>query len=306
MEVPVTVPSPYVRRQWLAQQIRQLRAEHRCSGDELARDTGFPRQHLSWLENGHSGPDIDLVSAICDYLRVGDARRQALLAAASDGWTRGWWEAESSGMGRRQGMHAALESGTKRIAEYALALPPGLLQTPDFAAARMRSDPGSHAPDFDPAKAIAARARRQQLLLARRGPQYDLVFDVFAVERLGAPPAIVADQLRHIAAVAMNHTSITVRVLPVDAPIQHHTAPQSAYTIYRYHDEHQTLAVAATTLDTDLIIIERSRIDAYLELHCRLTAAALAPGDSIALLNTVADRIDRQENPHGHRLSQLA
>ena len=302
----MTVPSPYVRRQWLAQQIRQLRAEHRCSGDELARATGFARQHLSWLENGHVGPDIDLVSAICDYLRVPERRRQAILSAAADGWTRGWWEADSPAMGRRQAMHADLESGTRRIAEYALALPPGLLQTAEFAAARMRSDPARHASDFDPAVAVAARARRQQVLLATSGPEYDLVFDAFAVQRLGADPAIVASQLRHISGLAVTHASITVRVLPVHATIQHHNAPQSAYTIYRYRDEQETLAVAATTLDTDLVITDPARIAAYLDLHSRLRAAALAPDDSITLINAVADRLDGQEDPHDNRLRQLA
>lgn len=246
------------------------------------------------------------MSAICDYLRVSDTRREALLSAAADGWTPGWWECDSPGMGRRQAMHADLESGTKSIDEYALTLPPGLLQTPEFAAARMRSDPACYARDFDQTKAVAARARRQQLLLATRGPQYHLILDVLAVERLGAPPAIVVGQLRHIADLATAHSSITVQVLPLDAPIQHHKAPQSAYTIYGYRDDQATRAVAATTLDTDLVITERSRIDAYIELYNRLKAAAVAPEDSIRLLRAVADRIDQQGNTYGNRVYQLA
>ncbi|MEV4830583.1 hypothetical protein AB0K25_19960 [Micromonospora sp. NPDC049257] len=46
---------------------------------------------MSALENGHVGPDVDLVSAICDYLVVGVNRRTAIMDAAADGWARGWW-----------------------------------------------------------------------------------------------------------------------------------------------------------------------------------------------------------------------
>ena len=61
-------PSPYVRRKWLGREIRRLREEHGVTGESIARAVGFPRQQLSALENGHLGPDIDLVAGICAYL----------------------------------------------------------------------------------------------------------------------------------------------------------------------------------------------------------------------------------------------
>lgn len=302
----MTVPSPYVRRHWLAQEIRRLRQDHHCSGDDLARAVKFPRNHLTWLENAHIGPDIDLVTAICDYLRVEPGRRQTIISAATDGWTEGWWEFDSPGMGRRQALHADLESGTRTIFEYALALPPGLLQTSEFADARARSDPGRQAGDFDPAKAVAARKRRQEKLLAPSGPRYELVLDAFAVERLGAEPGVVAAQLRYIVALCSTYESITVRILPVNAPIKNHSAPQSAYSIFQYRDEHDTLAVIANTLDMDIVIVDRARIGHYLDLHSRLEAAALSPDESAHLLEAAASRIERTGGMSGSRDHQLA
>ncbi|MGC4770488.1 helix-turn-helix domain-containing protein [Micromonospora sp. DT44] len=287
----MTRPSPYVRRRWLGREIRRLRNEHGLAAEPLARTVGFPRQQLSALENGHLGPDIDLVSAICDYLAVGTVRRRAMMDAATDGWTRGWWMADAERMGTRQAIYADLESGTSAITEYALALVPGLLQTSAFADARLRSDPARHAETFDPVAAVAARAYRQQLLLAVGGPRYDVVLDEIAIRRYAADPHIVADQLRHIIGVCAAHPDVTVRVLPIGASIKGHSAPRSAYSIYRYRDTPDCLAVAADTLTSDLIYTEPDEIQPYLSLHSRLKAAALAPDVSIPLLRVAAQEL---------------
>ncbi|MGC4750541.1 helix-turn-helix domain-containing protein [Micromonospora sp. DT201] len=291
----MTRPSPYVRRRWLGREIRRLRNEHGLAAEPLARAVGFPRQQLSALENGHLGPDIDLVSAICDYLAVGANRRTAIMDAATDGWARGWWMADAERMGARQATYADLESGTRTITEYALALVPGLLQTTAFADARLRSDPARHAETFDPAAAVAARAYRQQLLLAIDGPRYDVVLDEIAIRRCAADPHIVTDQLRHIVAVCAAHPTVTVRVLPIDASIKGHSAPRSAYSIYRYRDTPDSLAVAVDTLTSDLIYTEPDEVQPYLSLHSRLKAAALAPDISIHLLRAAAQELSPVE-----------
>ncbi|MEU8284121.1 helix-turn-helix transcriptional regulator [Micromonospora sp. NPDC048905] len=284
----MTRPSPHVRRRWLGREIRRLRNEHGLAAESLARAVGFPRQQLSALENGRLGPDIDLVSGICEYLAVGTIRRRAIMDAATDGWAPGWWMANAEQIGARQATYADLESGTRVITEYALALVPGLLQTKAFADARLRSDPARHPETFDPAAAVAARAYRQQLLLAADGPRYEVVLDEIAIRRCGADPHIVADQLRHIVAVCAAHPTVTVRVLPMDASIKGHSAPRSAYSIYRYRDTPDSVAVAADTLTSDLIYTEPDEVQPYLSLHSRLKAAALPPNSSIHLLRVAA------------------
>lgn len=297
-EAAVTGPSPYVRRHWLGQEIRRLRGEHGFTGEQLARTLGFPRQQLSALENGHRGPDIDLVDGICDYLQVGPRRREAIITAATDGWATGWWEPDAAKMGHRQARYADLESGTQSISEYALALIPGLLQTPEYADARTRADPARQPDTFDPATSVAARARRQQLILIAGGPVYDLVLDEFAVRRCAAEPPIVAAQLRHIATLCAAHETISVRILPVDATIKGHSAPRSAYSIYRYRDANAPFAVAVDTLTSDLVITMSDDVDAYRQLHSRLKAATLSPQASLRMLHHVAEQLNPTKEHH--------
>lgn len=291
----MTGPSPYIRRRWLAEEIRRLRGEHGCNAADLARAVGFTPQQLSAVENARLGPDIDLVSGICDYLQVGQKRRDDIISAATDGWARGWWVTQANQIGNRQALYADLESGTSAIAEYAFALIPGLLQTAEFADARMRSDPGRQSDKFDPVLAVAARARRQQLLIADDGPDYDVVVDECAVRRCAAERNVVAEQLRHIIVLSKTNPSITVRVLPGSAAIKGHSAPQSAYSIYRYRDRHASQAVAVDTLTRDLIISESIEIDAYRHLHSRLKAASLSCEASIQMISSIADQLSTVE-----------
>lgn len=291
----MTGPSPYVRRRWLAEEIRRLRHEHGYKAVDLARAVGFPPRQLSALENAHRGPDIDLVSGVCDYLQVGLRRRDDIITAATDGWARGWWDEQTDQMGERQARYADLESGTAAIAEYALALIPGLLQTAAFANARIRSDPARHSEQVDPAIAVAARTRRQNLLLATDGPTYDVVIDESAVRRCAADRHIVAEQLRHIIALCRAHDSLTVRILPISAMMKGHSAPRSAYSIYRYKDRHATLAVAVDTLTIDLVFTKPTDVDAYRRLHSRLKAAALGHEESIRLLSSIAEQFSTIE-----------
>ncbi|WP_308442157.1 helix-turn-helix domain-containing protein [Dactylosporangium siamense] len=289
--LPVTRPSPYVRRRWLGREIRRLRGEHGMTAESLAHDVGFSRQQLSALENGRLGPDIDLVSAICEYLTVGVRRRTAIMDAATDGWAQGWWAADAERMGARQALYADLESGTTSIAEYALSLIPGLLQTAAFADARLRSDPTRYPDTFDPRVAVAARAHRQKLLLASGGPRYEVVLDEVAIRRCAAEPGVVADQLRHIIEVCATHASVTVHVLPMDASIRGHSAPRSAHSIYRYRDTVGSSAVAVDTLRKDFVHTEPEEIAPYLSLHRQLKAAALDPDPSLRLLHKTAQAL---------------
>lgn len=285
-------PSPYVRRQWLGREIRRLREEHDVTSESIARALRFPRQQISALENGHLGPDIDLVSGICDYLTVGKNRRAAIMDAAADGWARGWWVADAQWMGTRQAIYADLESGTKTITEFAISLIPGLLQTPAYAAARLRSEPARHGDGFDPATAVAARARRQGLVLAGGGPRYEAVIDESAIRRRAADPVVVAEQLRHVIAVCANHpSSVVVQVLPSDTSITGHSAPRSAYSIYRYRNPQGSRAVAVDTLTRDITHTDPAELDPYVSLHSRLKAAALDAASSIRLLRAAAQSL---------------
>lgn len=140
---------------------------------------------------------------------------------------------------------------------------------------------------------MEARAARQRLLQRPGGPTYEVIIDELAVRRLAAPPPVVAAQLRHLVEVGKHRTKITIRVLPLTAPIFGHAVPRSAFFTYRYPDPGDPVVVAVDTVTSDLVLTDVTEVGHYLTLYERLREAALTPPDSLDFLAAVA-----QELPH--------
>jgi transcriptional regulator with XRE-family HTH domain len=290
------VTSPFVRRRRLATELIRLREEHNYSADRLATAIGVVRQRISRLENGHVRPDLDQIARILDLLNVGEKRRTKIMAIARDAQQRGWWETFADEMGPRQALYANLEAGARTIHEYEMTLLPGLLQIPAFTEARARADQAAYPEHFDPARAVQARIQRQRVLQRPAAPSYEVIIDELAVRRLAAPAPIVRAQLRHLVEIGKNRKNITIRVLPLTAPIFGHAVPRTAFFTYRYPDPEDPIVVAVDTVTSDLVLTDTDEVRYYLHLYERLRQAALTPIDSLDFLAAAA-----QENPHETR-----
>jgi transcriptional regulator with XRE-family HTH domain len=285
------VISPYVRRRRLATELIRLREEHDCSADKLAKMIGVARQRISRVENGHVRPDLDEIMRVLDVLNVGEKRWTQIMTIAREAQERGWWEKFADEMGPRQALYANLEAGARGIQEYQMTLLPGLLQVPDFTAARTRTDKADWSAQFDPARALEARAGRQRVLERPGGPTYDVIIDEVAVRRLAAPPDVVANQLRHLVNVGNKQKKITIRVLPLAAQIAGYAVPKSAFFIYRYPDPRDPVVIAVDTVTSDLVLTDAITVNHYLALYERLQDAALDPLQSLSFLATVAQEL---------------
>ncbi|GAA1883820.1 helix-turn-helix domain-containing protein [Asanoa iriomotensis] len=281
--------SPYVRRLRLASELIQLREEHGFSTVRLAAAAQMPRQRISQLQNGHVRPSDDEIMRILDVLKVGERRWEQIMAIARDARERGWWDKFRDEMGPRQALYADLEAGARSIAEYQLTLLPGLLQIPAFTEVRARANRGTRPEQFDPSRALEARAIRQRVLDRAAGPSYEVIIDELAIRRHAAPPEVVRAQLEHLAKVGLERKKrVTIRVLPLSASLPGHVVPGSAFFTYRYPDPGDPVVVAVDTVTSDLVLTDPADIGHYLDLYQRLQQAALTPADSLNLLASVA------------------
>ena len=286
--------SPLVRRRRLAVELVQLREEHGYSAARLAAEIGVPRQRVSRLENGHVRPDLDEIVRMLQLFGVSEERCQELMTIGRDAQERGWWEKSADEMGSRQALYANLEAGAKEICEYQMTFLPGLLQIPQYTEARARLDRPDTV-DFNPARAIEARALRQRTLERPGGPTYQVIVDELAVRRLAAPPTVVAAQLDHLAYVGHERPSLTIRVLPLAARIADHAAPRSAFSTYRYPDPRDPIVVAVDTVTDDLVLTGEADVRRYLDLYSKLQDAALTPADSLDFLAAAAEELREKE-----------
>ncbi|MFF9751270.1 helix-turn-helix domain-containing protein [Streptomyces sp. NPDC014344] len=182
---------------------------------------------------------------------------------------------------------AELEALATEICEFAPALVPGLLQTPDYARA-VTLAMNRFAPDEHIEEKVAARMERARILTAAERPVYWVVLheNVLRIPVGGA--AVMAEQLAHVAALA-HRRAVLVQVLPYTAGayptmtgplklMQFEDAPPTAYTE----------AVYSGNLLDDPAVVKRAR-----SAYDLLRADALASEASLDLIESAAEGYGR-------------
>ncbi|WP_406352132.1 Scr1 family TA system antitoxin-like transcriptional regulator [Streptomyces sp. NBC_00658] len=184
--------------------------------------------------------------------------------------------------------HAAeLERLATEICEYAPAVVPGLLQTPEYAGAIYLA----HSPlaaDKYIEEMIRLRMDRTQLLKEATRPVYWAVLHETALRVPVGGPTAMARQLDHIAAMARERKAL-VQVLPFSAGA--HPAMGKMMTLMEFEDAPPTVyteAVYSGNLLDDPAVVKRTQADYDL-----LRAAALSPEASLSLVESAAEDFRR-------------
>ena len=278
--------SPYARRLRLARELIQLRKESGLTHAELAARIGQSRAQVSRLENGHV-VDLDDVIKILEVFGVVDERWTEVVTIARDAAERGWWESNRA-MGARQARSANLEAGAVSIREFQMAFIPGLLQTPEFARARVDAERDQGGGTYSAEKNAEARLGRQRMLRRPDGPTYDVVVDELAIRRAAVPPEVLRAQLLHVAATVNGSPRITAQVLPLTAEIDGYGSPRSAFSIYTFADPKDPRVVTVDTVTDDLVLTDVTDVRRYETMFTRIREAAMSPDESVELLIDIA------------------
>lgn len=287
--------SPHVRRLRLAEELRRLRTEAGLTQDQLARKIGQKRNQIQRLETAHGAPDPDDVVKILEAVDVGGELWKQIYTIASEAGQKGWWESNSHQMGARQALTANLEAGAVTIREYQQTFPPGLLQTEQFAQARLEAEVALQSVDADPEKFLAGRVGRQRMLRRPGGPTYEVIIDEVVIRRQSAPVGVVKQQLYHLAAAANSEPKITVRILPIDTDVAGYAVPRCTFSLYTYADPGDPTVLAIDTVTSDLVLTDQDEVRPYEELYGRLRDAALPATDSLELLTRTAATLSPNE-----------
>jgi transcriptional regulator with XRE-family HTH domain len=288
--VPAAPHSPIMRRRRLGVELRRLRERAGLTGEQVIARLGWASaSKLSRLENGRSRPDLGDVLDLLDLYAVEEPEREELVRVARDaGDVRRWMRAYPV-MTQRQRRYAELEAGSVEIREYAPSIVPGLLQTPDYARARITSAQGLTTldrPTEDPEVEVGARIARQSLLTRPLAPpQYSAVVDEAALGPRGGLPAVVRGQLARLAEVAVL-PNVTVQVLPHDAVIHDFYLPHTAFSLYRFADPQDPETLMIEGLTTDVMLTDRAELDRHAMVFRWLQDAALTADDTLSWLHS--------------------
>jgi transcriptional regulator with XRE-family HTH domain len=160
--------SPTVARRELGQRLRGLRNGRDLSVAEAAQRAGCSQSQLTKIELGQTVAKREDVLALLDVYEETDTGQQAaLLAMVKAGARKEWWDAYRA-LPRRFGTYLSLEQAASTLQAYDTTVVHGLLQTPGYARALLRTTQPELLPhEID--QLVELRTRRQTVL-TRTGP----------------------------------------------------------------------------------------------------------------------------------------
>jgi transcriptional regulator with XRE-family HTH domain len=274
-----------MRRRRLAAELRRLREGAALTQEDVAGRLEWDPSKLSRIENRQVGIIARDLRKLLDMYEVTDeAQREVYFAMAREGKQRAWWQ-QSFGdvIPSEYGTLIGLESEAVTISNYAQELVPGLLQTEDYARAVVRAV----RPD-DTAEEIS---RRAEVRLARQGvftradpPRLWAVINEAALRRVVGGPAVMAAQLRALAA-ERERTVVTVQVLPFSAG--EHPAMTGSFVILDFAAPDPG-AVYVESAWSALFLERAADVQHYAEAFRFVQAAALGPKESRDMLVAAA------------------
>ncbi|MGN9760800.1 helix-turn-helix domain-containing protein [Streptomyces sp. SD31] len=186
---------------------------------------------------------------------------------------------------------AEAEAQATAIRQYAPLLIPGLLQTPAYAQAVNRAyDPTAPQETID--EWVEGRIARTRLLDNPTSPLLWVVLDEAALRREIGGRAVMAEALRHLAGLA-RRSRVLAQVLPFSAGA--HKAMEGSLKLMDFADAPPLVyfeGPGTGRLEDDPATVAQLRFTFEL-----LTASALSPEKSLALIEAVAQDYAYEEHP---------
>ena len=269
-----------VRRRVLAGRLRRMREEAGLTLEEAAPLLDFSVSKLSRVELGQVMIDVHWVKSMLDVYDAGGAAWTDVMDLARQARRQGWWRSYRVG----NTDYVAFEAEARRLRELAVGYVPGLLQTADHARALMASGALRRTAD-ELDRDVAVRLHRQRRLTSPDDPLELLaVVDESVLHRPVGGREVHRAQLERLVE-AMELPSVTLQVVPFAAGAV--AAVPSGFMLLDYGD----LAapdVAFVEHHLGSVLLDKAEEAARARLAFeRITAAALAPDASLALVRRV-------------------
>ncbi|MFD5511114.1 Scr1 family TA system antitoxin-like transcriptional regulator [Streptomyces sp. NPDC127051] len=178
---------------------------------------------------------------------------------------------------------AEAEALAKAIREYAPLIIPGLLQTEAYARAVCRAyQPTATVETIE--ELVTNRLARAALLTDPTTPLFWCVVDEAVLRRTVGGAAVMAEALRHIANLIRSHR-IIVQVLPFS--VGAHASTGGSVKLMAFEDA-PPLAYSQGN-GTGLLFDDPAEVNRHSLTYDLLTASALPPHESLALIESVAE-----------------
>ncbi|GAA2120325.1 helix-turn-helix transcriptional regulator [Kitasatospora saccharophila] len=200
-------------RKALAARLVALRKDARLTGDELSARCGWHPAKTSRIQSGKAQPSEDDLRAWCTACGAQDQADDLIAAArAVETMYTEWRRMERGGLRAAQESVADLYHRTNLFRVYASRVLPGMVQTPEYTEAVLRSIQRARVEVDDVTDAVEARLERQRMLFSGRH-RFGLLIEEWVLRAAVCDPETMAAQLGHLLAVASS-PFVSIGVIP--------------------------------------------------------------------------------------------
>ncbi|MFE5615852.1 helix-turn-helix domain-containing protein [Streptomyces sp. NPDC056524] len=270
--------SPTARRRRLSIELKKLREANGFTCAHVGDALDWSGSKVNRMETGTGRVQPSDVDALCRFYGTDDELREFLKSLARQAKTKGWWQAQGSGIPSWFSIYIGLEQDLSTLRQYQSEFLPGLMQTPAYASELHHATNQMPAEDIE--RAVHVRMERQSMLTRTDAPDAWFVIHESTLRNVIGDHRLMREQLERLLE-AMELPNITLQVLRFDAGPYPATGP---FTLMGFPDPEDPDIVYRDGI-TDAIYLEGAEdVREYTRAFDNLRAAATSPHHSAQLI----------------------
>jgi len=278
-----------MQRRLLGAELHRLRELTGMTQDEAAEHIGKAGNKISRVESGKIGIDKTDLDALLKLYKASEKDQLWCRELARTSKPKRGRPASETTLYLGPRWFRAfrdLETDASEIMEVRSEIITGILQTDAYIRAMF------DAQDVDPDDKIIedtlrVRADRRKLLTREKAARFSFVLSESALRRRIGGPAVMAEQLRHLAEVSML-PNVTLQIIPFDS--RSYEPMNCGFTLFRFgHEMANDIVYLEMYSDAAYLDKPPETIRRYAELFGRLQGVALGPVESRHLVEAAAE-----------------
>jgi transcriptional regulator with XRE-family HTH domain len=274
-----------VGRRRLGIELRKLREQSELTNTQAAKQAGLSEATLSRIETGRRFAKPAELRELMNLYQVHDqTQRERLSAMSKVAAEENWWDQFYDVLPSGLGSYVGLEAEADTLRAYHSHAVHGLLQTQDYAHAIIQATRPRGLSD-DTARLAELRMERQQVLRRKDPLRLWNIIDEAVLRRRVGGVEVMAAQLQHLLTMA-EHTAVTLQVLPLTSGA--HYGFTGPFTVIEFFDPQDRDHVYIEAPAGNLFLQKRELVAEFRERFSLLSAEALSPGDSQAMIAAIA------------------
>jgi transcriptional regulator with XRE-family HTH domain len=270
--------NPTALRLILGGKLRELRVRAGLDPADVDSRLGFSRSKTSRIELGRHGCKPADAMALLDLYGVQAPEQIAeFMRLVSQSRQSDWWRSFSDVLSDFFAPLVALEGAAATVRTYEPFYVPGLLQTPAYTDAVVRSGPG-HLLMHEVERRVELRQQRQRQLDQPDAPRLWAVIDESVLMRSVGGTEVMREQLLHLLSM-MERPRVTLQIAPLEVTASVGVGTGVTYLRFALSDLRDAVYIEHLTDST--FNQKPQAVEQYRDMLDRLGACALTPKQSL-------------------------